>query len=299
MTNAQVVVPVSGDLIYDIGLHKGEDTDFYLKKGFRVVAIEANPKLAAEARSRFSKYDADGRLTLVVGAVIETEQDESIPEFVSFYENEDMPNWGPVNKSWADRNARLGHESRVIQVPAVNLKTVMAKHGMPYYMKIDVEGCDVICLRALENFSAKPTYLSFESDKVSMNGIRAELELLLRLGYRDFIAVEQSSISERAALQRPSLEGNYVEHTFVHGCSGLFGKELPGRWLAADQLIRNYRAIHLGYDLLGDDGLMSGWRFLGAGALRRIMKHAIQYFTKNPVPGWYDTHARHSSARNS
>jgi hypothetical protein len=33
------------DLIYDIGLHKGEDSEFYLKKGFRVVAIEALPSL--------------------------------------------------------------------------------------------------------------------------------------------------------------------------------------------------------------------------------------------------------------
>lgn len=299
MTDPQLAVPVSEDLIYDIGLHKGEDTDFYLKKGFRVVAIEANPKLADEARRRFSKYITNGRLTLVVGAVIETGQGEAISEFVSFYENEDMPIWGTVNKTWADRNARLGHESRVIQVPAINLKTVIAKHGMPYYMKIDIEGCDVICLRALENFSAKPIYLSFESDKVSMNGIRAELELLLRLGYRDFMAVEQSSISERAVSSQPPLEGNYAEHAFVHGCSGPFGKELPGLWLTANQLARNYRAIHLGYNFLGDDGLMSGWKFLGAGILRRIMKHAIQAFTKNPVPGWYDTHARHSSARNS
>ena len=26
-------------LIYDVGAHRGEDTEFYLKKGFRVVAI--------------------------------------------------------------------------------------------------------------------------------------------------------------------------------------------------------------------------------------------------------------------
>ena len=297
MTDAQLHVPVSNDLIYDIGLHRGEDTDFYLKKGFRVVAIEANPRLAAEAQHRFSEYVADGRLTLVVGAVIEAGQDEAASGFVSFYENEDMPIWGTVNKTWADRNARLGHESRIIQVPVVDLKAVIAKHGMPYYMKIDIEGCDMICLRALDHFLAKPTYLSFESDKVCMDGIRAELELLLRLGYLDFMAVEQSSISERTTAPQPPLEGYYVEHSFVHGCSGLFGKELRGRWLSSDQLVRKYHAIHFGYSLLGDDGLVSKWKFPGAGILRRIMKRAIRFSTKNPVPGWYDTHARHSSAR--
>ena len=28
------------NLIYDVGLHHGQDTDFYLKKGFDVVAFE-------------------------------------------------------------------------------------------------------------------------------------------------------------------------------------------------------------------------------------------------------------------
>lgn len=31
------------DLIIDVGMHYGNNTAFYLKKGFRVAAIEANP----------------------------------------------------------------------------------------------------------------------------------------------------------------------------------------------------------------------------------------------------------------
>ena len=39
------------DLIIDFGLHKGEDTEYYLlEKGFRVAAIEADPALARVAR---------------------------------------------------------------------------------------------------------------------------------------------------------------------------------------------------------------------------------------------------------
>jgi hypothetical protein len=33
-------------------LHKGEDAEFYLKKGFRVVAVEAMPELAQSATER-------------------------------------------------------------------------------------------------------------------------------------------------------------------------------------------------------------------------------------------------------
>ena len=34
------------DLIYDIGMNNGDDTAFYLIRGYRVLAIEANPELA-------------------------------------------------------------------------------------------------------------------------------------------------------------------------------------------------------------------------------------------------------------
>jgi hypothetical protein len=36
--------PPNKNLIYDVGLYKEQDTDFYLKKGFQVVAFEANPE---------------------------------------------------------------------------------------------------------------------------------------------------------------------------------------------------------------------------------------------------------------
>lgn len=37
------------DLIFDLGMHHGHDSEYYLKKGFRVVAVEANPLLARKA----------------------------------------------------------------------------------------------------------------------------------------------------------------------------------------------------------------------------------------------------------
>ena len=34
-----VDTPKYDDLIYDVGMHQAEDTEFYLHKGFRVVAV--------------------------------------------------------------------------------------------------------------------------------------------------------------------------------------------------------------------------------------------------------------------
>ena len=47
-------VMTSNNLIFDVGLHTGQDTAFYLKKGFRVIAIEANPLLAPARRDPIS-----------------------------------------------------------------------------------------------------------------------------------------------------------------------------------------------------------------------------------------------------
>jgi len=35
------------NLVYDVGMHTGQDTAYYLFKGYDVVAIEANPPVGA------------------------------------------------------------------------------------------------------------------------------------------------------------------------------------------------------------------------------------------------------------
>jgi hypothetical protein len=52
MLNTKESVP---GLIYDLGMNNGDDTDYYLKRGFEVVAVEANPALCQVARDRFAE----------------------------------------------------------------------------------------------------------------------------------------------------------------------------------------------------------------------------------------------------
>jgi hypothetical protein len=58
-------------LIFDVGIHKGEDTDYYLEKGFSVIGFDANPALITHCKKRFSKQIQEGRLILVEGAITE------------------------------------------------------------------------------------------------------------------------------------------------------------------------------------------------------------------------------------
>jgi len=60
------------DLIYDIGMHEGEDSKFYLAKGFRVVAVEADPLLCEQAADRLGQFIQSGQLTIVNRAIAPT-----------------------------------------------------------------------------------------------------------------------------------------------------------------------------------------------------------------------------------
>ena len=51
-------------LIMDIGMNNGRDSLFYLRKGFRVVAVEANPILVKNAQQQLADYIASGQLII-------------------------------------------------------------------------------------------------------------------------------------------------------------------------------------------------------------------------------------------
>ena len=76
-------------IVYDVGLHDGQDTDFYLKKGFKVVAIDANPAVVGAAEKRFGRAVASGRLTLLNLGI--TQEDRAEP--LEFYVNEKITEW--------------------------------------------------------------------------------------------------------------------------------------------------------------------------------------------------------------
>jgi predicted RNA methylase len=53
------------DLIIDLGMNNGDDAEYYLKKNFRVVAVEANPALCDLAAKRLAEAVTNGRLMIL------------------------------------------------------------------------------------------------------------------------------------------------------------------------------------------------------------------------------------------
>ncbi|WP_442484674.1 FkbM family methyltransferase [Aeoliella sp. SH292] len=285
------------NLVFDVGMHNGTDTAFYLSKGFRVVAVEANPKLAAECRERFQAEIAESRLTIVEGAIVPPSVIESGQTSIKFYRSDSMSVWGTICDDWVDRNHQLGTNFEAVEVPVIDFVQVLREQGIPRYMKVDVEGVDMVCIDALERFQVRPDYVSVEADFTTFQAAAEQVDRLASLGYNAFKDVEQSSIPATHVLPNPPLEGRYVDHRFRLGSSGAFGRELPGDWYTQEQVLRRFYTDHWRFKYLSNTGMVGCWQFPGVQLMRKVTRRAFQQFSRQPVPGWYDTHARHSTAQ--
>jgi len=283
------------DLIYDVGMHKGEDTLYYLKKGFSVIAFEANPELIAYCKRNLKNYINQNKLIIIEGAIVDNESEIASHSTIPFYTFEDKTDWGTIRQDWKNRNINLGKNVNTLEVNTINFVSIMKKYGVPHYLKIDIEGVDLVCLKALKHFKERPNYVSIESDKTSFKNIIREINILCNLGYDRFKAIEQSTIYTRQKPPKPPKEGKYVSYKFGIWSSGLFGAELEGRWKTKPVILRQYFAIMFGYFLFGDNGKAHKWKFRGGKRLRKLALRFCRYLTKSEVPGWYDTHARHNS----
>lgn len=271
------------DLILDVGMHVAKDTEFYLAKGFRVAAVEANPELARSVSNRLAKPIQEGRLRIFNVAICE--QDGPI----SFFRNRDKSDWGTISPELAARNERLGTSNDRIEVDGWRFARVLAETGIPYYAKIDIEGCDNLCLQEFGRFKVRPKYVSVEAGLESEEEANRQLETLRALGY-DRIKIVNQIIHHRRRCPNPPLEGRYVDARFDVEMSGPFGEEAPGNWMSVDEARTRIPGLVQEGRIWGDGG-----RF-GRSPLRRLHRIWRRLTLREPA-GWYDFHARLGDGR--
>ena len=248
------------ELIYDVGMNNGDDAAYYLRRGYRVVAVEAHPVLAREGERRFASEIKAGRLIIENVAIAEGDAGE-----IEFWLNEEHAEWSSFHRDVA---ARAGHRVSAIKVPSTSIVKLFEKHGVPHYLKIDIEGNDELCLIGLTE-QRRPEYLSLESFT------RSTFDRLRELGYSRFKFIDQASFCpivspalpedpQFAAYWRtekrlagPSLVKKLIRRTigvpmrraaspqrcldswtFPAGSSGPFGEDTAGPWLNYDDAIR-------------------------------------------------------------
>lgn len=212
-------------IIYDVGFNTGQDTEFYLKKGFRVVAIDADPFLIEEGKKKFFSYIKSGRLILLnIGlcSVSDSQKNISLP----FYINCKNSGWSSFSEELAGRD---GSPIKKIEIPCGTLADIVNAYGEAYYIKIDIEGYDQIVLESLVHLKRFPKYLSVENGHIHL------LRLLENYGYTQFKYVNQAKVPE-VILPQPSCEGKTCTHHFAFGSSGPFGEDIADPWLDSRQI---------------------------------------------------------------
>ena len=254
-------------LIYDIGMDHGDDTAFYLRKGFRVVAVEADPELCERAAHRFRQPIADGQLTLVNRAIA------PVAGPVTFYRSTTR-GWGTVVEDWNRENLIRGVARDSIVVDGMTLADLIDSRGEPFYLKVDIEGMDLAAVQSLSTTEVRPRYLSMETSfarSMDFRAIEEDFETLTDLGYDRFKIVDQDSVDTR-----------------LSGPSGAFGEESPGQWLSGQAALDSFRAF-----------CRKMWLPLLLYRNRRIFLYysraVRRLYGKCPNLSWYDIHAKHSS----
>ncbi len=208
---------VVGDLIFDVGMFDGADTDYYLRKGFRVVGFEPNPELIDRLRHRFRRALGDGRLIVEPCGL----SDRSGP--ATFYVNRTEPQWSSFRAANGCRGSAGVAE---YTVTCLTLDEVIARHGCPHYLKLDSEGSDTAILRGLEKWRVRPDFVSVGEASHEMSAT------LVALGFNRFRIVPQNDKSAMKA-PYPPREGVHVPMELSSRHTGLFGRDLRG-WITIE-----------------------------------------------------------------
>ncbi len=169
------------DLIFDIGANQGYKVGIFLKLGARVVAVEPDGVCQEILDRKFLKYRLRSK-SLVIVPKAASEKSSTETMWI------DTPGsaMNTLSKKWAEAlkedDQRFGHSLNFgdwKEVETTTVEQLVAKHGSPFFIKIDVEGHELNVLRGMR----RPVpYLSFEVNlpEFKLEGLEC-IELLGRL----------------------------------------------------------------------------------------------------------------------
>ena len=176
---AQFVAP--DDLVFDIGAHVGDRIASFRRLGARVVAVEPQPALHRTLRLL---YGRDSHVALVAAAIGRAAgsaemrinpRNPTISTLSDAFIAASRGAAGWQGESWP----------RTLTVGVTTLDALIAAHGRPAFIKLDVEGFEA---EALAGLSQPVPALSFEFTTIQRSVALACLERSTALGFTEFNA---------------------------------------------------------------------------------------------------------------
>jgi FkbM family methyltransferase len=169
------------DLVFDIGAHVGDRIAAFRRLGARVLAVEPQPALVTTLKWLYRRDRNVEIEATAVGRGTGT---------LAMKINVDNPTVSTVSDAFVDAaRGAAGWEGQVweksIDVPVTTLDALIAAHGRPAFIKIDVEGFEEEVLAGLTRPVAA---LSFEFTTIQRGVARTCIERCAALGFARFNA---------------------------------------------------------------------------------------------------------------
>jgi len=193
-----------GDLVFDVGAHVGDRVAAFRRLGARVVAVEPQPAMVGVLRLLYGRKCDVAIEPVAVGRA---------PGTAELMINPDNPTVSTASRQFVDaaREAPGWREQRwaaTVRVDVTTLDALIAIHGTPAFIKLDVEGFEA---EALAGLTQPVKALSFEFTTIQRDVALACLTRCLTLGFTRFNAALGES------------------QTFAHG--GWIAGDAMARWL--------------------------------------------------------------------
>jgi FkbM family methyltransferase len=170
-----------GDLVFDVGAHVGDRIASFRRLGARVVAVEPQPALVKVLRLLYGRTP---------DVTIEATAIGHSPGTTALMINVENPTVSTTSQKFIDaaRGASGWDAQRwtkSVAVPVTTLDALIARHGVPAFIKIDVEGFEA---EALAGLTRQVKTLSFEFTTIQRDVALACMERCVALGYGRFNA---------------------------------------------------------------------------------------------------------------
>ena len=132
----------SGDLVFDVGAHVGDRVASFRRLGARVVAVEPQPAMVRALRLLYGRSESVAIEAVAVGRE---------PGRARMLINADNPTVSSVSPAFVEAaRGAPGWEtqrwSETIDVEVTTLDALIARHGVPAFIKLDVEGFEAEAL---------------------------------------------------------------------------------------------------------------------------------------------------------
>jgi FkbM family methyltransferase len=130
-----------GQLVFDVGANVGNRVEAFLECKARVVAVEPQPGCVEILREKFGdKITIENvGLSEEIGELeMQIASDTTVSTFSKEY----------ISKTKS--RFKYSKWEKTIKVPVTTLETLIGKHGMPTFCKIDVEGFELQVLKGLK-----------------------------------------------------------------------------------------------------------------------------------------------------